>query len=559
MDNYELLKEIKENPKIIEKMNNNQRHDIAFKTAAINENPAAIYFGLLNGNPEQDSVIFSKAMLYNPNIGKNNFYGQNKEYIENLCSQNDVFESFFANVKAEYNMKNSVPWNYEAILNDGRFRDKETVVELIKKNPVEYIRLPIERKTDRDIVLAMLENINDIPSFSKPKDFLKTIQRIFREQKVMAKAKITVEDVFEIGKKNIFLGTFYQKGIIEKFNNEIKTRKEEIQIAKQKGEKPPKLSGVLKILKENPGLALISGCYNPGNTDKILNAIISETKDIRSFLILTENIRKKINEEIILPKDATLEEQRFYNIKSERQKALVDFFNNPKNFDNIDLTNIPIDFLKLCGPDVLSDYGFVENALKYQKNVFPIIDKTYHANESVAINFLKIAGKNYRLLNDILKEEPEIIKTALSKYAGMYYYLPKFQKENVEYAKIAIQKDKWSYFLMPDKMKTNEEILEAMNDGEEKNPLLEECFGIHSKHLGDKINSLQANAELFKELIKADPTMILSVPKENATKNLWKDAIELNSELYREAPGNIKKDAEIIKTVIKNKKQENSR
>ena len=112
---------------------------------------------------------------------------------------------------------------------------------------------------------------------------------------------------------------------------------------------------------------------------------------------------------------------------------------------------------------------------------------------------------------------------------------------------------------MPDKRKTNEEILKAMNDGEEKNPLLEECFGIHSKHLGDKITSLQANAELFKELIKADPTMILSVPKENATKNLWKDAIELNSELYREAPGNIKKDAEIIKTVIKNKKQENSR
>ena len=284
--------------------------------------------------------------------------------------------------------------------------------------------------TDRDIVLAMLENINDIPSFSKPKDFLKTIQRIFREQKVMAKAKITVEDVFEIGQKNIFLGTFYQKGIIEKFNNEIKIRKEALQIAKEKGEKPPKLSGVLKILKENPGLALISGCYNPGNTDKILNAIINGTKDTRSFLILTENIRKKINEEIILPKDATPEEQRFYNIKSERQKALVDFFNNPKNFDNIDLTNIPIDFLKLCGPDVLSDYGFVENALKYQKNVFPIIDKTYHANESVAINFLKVAGKNYRLLNDILKEEPEIIKTALSKYAGMYYYLPKFQKEN---------------------------------------------------------------------------------------------------------------------------------
>lgn len=517
MENLELLALIKEDVTQMKHMNNFQKNDLAFKMAALNENFAGIYFGALEGsNMEQNKIIFAKSLEFYKNIGKDNFFGETKNIVDKICNENSYLAGRFELSKSSF-LENHKNFRYDELLMNGDFRHKNKVLEMLHWAPLEYINIGKSWKSDPDVIKKVLERIEPYPKFETQEIYDKKLAAFKRQ---IQGANVPLSEILKEGTSNPFLGTL--------FSNELK------QVMKNKNA----VQAMRKAFKENPVFMLCSGLYQKENERKVIdmavNYSLEQTQDeaLRNFMLMKN-----------------------YLEKNRESKQIKEFLSDADFFCKLDFEKVPARFIGLAEQEVLKNPEIILKALAKEKNIFKFLPDEIKADRRIALDFVGIAGKNYRILNEELKNDKEICELAVGRSAKMYYYMPQEMKKDIDVATLAINKDKWSWFLMDDSMKKNPEVLNCMRT-ENPSPLLSEAFKLQAKAMGMEATSLKNKKALFRELIAQNPEMIIEIPKSAATEELWHLALSKNIELYKDMPEKLKSDERVLETVIKEKSKQ---
>ena len=517
MENIELLNLLKDEVMELRKINKEQENDLKFKMAALNENFAGVYFGIFTENTkEQNEILMAKALEFYQNIGKDNFSGKTKKIVDETLKNNPFLAGKFEVVKNRYE-ENRKNYKYDEMLINGDFRKKEKVLEMISYSPIEYINIAKDWKKDCDIIKLALQKIESTGKFETDESFEKKLN-IFHSQMIISGIKTS--NILELGVKNAFIGKIFKKELI----NESKKTEMFVQLK--------------QTFEKNPLFQLLSGVYSKKNEAELLKKTLNFISELpqddasRNYVIFINFIEK--------------------HPENENIKKLI---SDEKIFLELNFEKTPASFIGLANQEILANPEILIKAVSAEKNIFKYLPKEIQDNRKIAMDFLNIAGKNYKLLNEKLKNDKEICELAVARSAKIYYYLPKEMKENIDIATLAINKDKWSWFLMEDNMKRNPEVLNSMRS-ERPSEYLNEAFRIHSKELGLEATSLKDKKALFKEMIALSPELIIDIPLKEATEELWFLALSKNIELYKKAPENIKNDERALEIVINQKKIE---
>lgn len=523
-----ILKELSENPAILNYMDISQKSSLAFKMAALNENMSAgLYFGLLTNNIEHNKVLFLKSLEYNKNIGKNAFRYKSKEKIDNILESDPEIARFFENAKEKYKGEKKM-YTFNDLYENGKAQDKGEIIKMLSYTPTEYVdlQMPSELVKDPLIIETVLKNIDDCTGFFKYKqELIDSVQNAVENSGY----NLTDEKLLAIAKENSYIAKMYS----ERFEKMIE-------------EKNPEC---MKLLEEKPIIKFLASDFeNEGkniNVPELLAQVLtSESMSTRDFLILKKNMKDK-------------------DMDSLAGSEIFSSFITPKVAMEMDFTVMPQSFYEVFPADTLNNIKVLRKAYSEKSNIFPYIGKNLKNDFNIAKAFVELAGRNYRELGNELKNNPEIIKTALSKSASDFYFLPP-EQQNRKNALIALEKDKWAFFLFPEALQKDEKVLEKISEQENGKTFSEffrKAFNIHLKALDLKLrNSAQVN-EMLKQIVKLDPSYILDIPKVNEKMEieLWREAIRIEPSVYKTAPKGLREDPEIVEALLEALKQLNEK